>query len=143
MSIAPHIEAHRTLLLWSLWLSAGTFLLVAIAIPVMVAQLPSDYFRHARRPRPALPVARLPRYLLVGFKNVLGAFLIGSGLIMLLVPGQGLLAILAGLLLTDFPGKYRLECWLARRPPVWRALVWIRRRTGQNLLLPPTKPNNP
>ena len=50
---------------------------------------------------------------------------------MLVTPGQGVLTILAGLLLMNFPGKYRLERWLVMRPGVMRALNWLRARRGQ------------
>ena len=37
---------------------------------------------------------------------------------MLVLPGQGLLTIVVGLVLLDFPGKFRLERWLVSRPRV-------------------------
>ena len=64
-------------------------------------------------------------------KNLLGALLVVLGLVMLVTPGQGLLTLLAGLLLMNFPGKYRLECWVVLRPGVLRALNWLRGRGGQ------------
>jgi hypothetical protein len=51
-----------------------------------------------------------------------------AGLVMLVVPGQGLLTLAVGLMLMDFPGKFRLERWLATRGPVWRSLNWLRKR---------------
>jgi hypothetical protein len=50
-------------------------------------------------------------------KNVCGAVLVLLGIILSLpgVPGQGLLTILIGLLLLDFPGKRRLERSLIER----------------------------
>jgi hypothetical protein len=53
---------------------------------------------------------------------------------MLLVPGQGLLTIAVGLMLVDFPGKFRFERWLAVRPPVWRSINWLRKRAGRGPL---------
>jgi hypothetical protein len=70
---------------------------------------------------------------LVG-KNLLGAVLIVAGLLMLVVPGQGLLTIAVGLALTDFPGKFRLERWIVKRPSVWRTINWLRRRAGREPL---------
>jgi hypothetical protein len=49
---------------------------------------------------------------------------------MLIVPGQGLLTIAVALILLDFPGRFRLERWLATRPAVWRSLNWLRKRAG-------------
>ena len=50
---------------------------------------------------------------------------------MLFIPGQGLLTIAIGLLLVDFPGKYRLERWLISRRPIIRVVNWMRRRAGR------------
>ncbi|RME33433.1 MAG: hypothetical protein D6786_07715, partial [Gammaproteobacteria bacterium] len=60
-----------------------------------------------------------------------------AGLIMLFTPGQGLLTMLVGLLLMNYPGKYRLERWLVTRPRVLETLNWIRARTGHPPLAAP------
>lgn len=51
-------------------------------------------------------------------KNVLGVVLIVVGAILSLpgIPGQGLLTVLAGVLLVDFPGRGRLVCKLLAQP---------------------------
>ena len=64
-------------------------------------------------------------------KHALGWFFIAIGILMLVTPGQGLLTLLAGVLLTNFPGKYRLERMLARQPKVMAVLNWLRARRGQ------------
>ena len=50
---------------------------------------------------------------------------------MLVTPGQGVLTIVVGMLLFDFPGKFRLERWLVTRPTVWRSINWLRERAGR------------
>ncbi len=47
--------------------------------------------------------ARMPSWR----RNLYGGLLIIAGVIMLFTPGQGLLTLLAGFLLLDFPGKRR------------------------------------
>jgi len=55
-----------------------------------------------------------------------------------LVPGQGILTILIGLSLLDFPGKRNLELKLIRLRTVRKAINWIRARAQQPPLeLPP------
>jgi hypothetical protein len=117
--------------------SAALFLLSPLAVAWLVVQLPTDYFTARRRPHGAwaLPPALRPVVLVA--KNLLGAVLVLAGLVMLFVPGQGLLTIAVGLVLLDFPGKYRLERWFATRPSVWRAINWLRRRAGREPLEPP------
>ena len=51
--------------------------------------------------------------------------------------GQGLLTLLVGLLLMNFPGKYQLERWLVGRPGVLAALDWLRQRKGEPPFDPP------
>jgi hypothetical protein len=53
---------------------------------------------------------------------------------MLLLPGQGILTILIGLMLLDFPGKRRLERRLVQQPSVWRAINWMRAKAHQPAL---------
>ena len=47
---------------------------------------------------------------------------------MLVLPGQGLLTILLGLIVLDGPWNARLEAWVVRRDSLMRGLDWIRRR---------------
>ncbi len=54
--------------------------------------------------------------------------LVLAGIAMLVLPGQGVLTIVVGLVLMNFPGKYRLERWMATRRPIWKSLNWLRRK---------------
>jgi hypothetical protein len=69
----------------------------------------------------------IPRALLLAGKNALGFVLVLTGIFMLLLPGQGLLTIIAGMMLLDFPGKQLLERRLVRRPLVLRSINWLRK----------------
>jgi hypothetical protein len=66
-------------------------------------------------------------------KNLLGYVTVALGVIMALpgVPGQGLLMILIGLTLLDFPGKRGLERRLVRRPAVHQTINRLRARFGR------------
>jgi len=66
------------------------------------------------------------RITLLIFKNIAGFFLLLVGFIMLFIPGQGILTIIAGLSVMNFPGKRKLEIKLASREKVMRGLNWIR-----------------
>jgi hypothetical protein len=61
-------------------------------------------------------------------KNAIGIVFVVLGVVMLVLPGQGLLTIVVGLMLLDFPGKYEVELWVVRRPSILRAINWIRSR---------------
>ena len=137
------LEANETLL----WLagvgSLVTFLASLVAIPWLVVRMPADYFLDAKRPMiPFLGEHRALRLLALCLKNLLGGLCVLAGVAMLVLPGQGILAILIGLSLMNFPGKRRLELFLVRQWPVLRGINWIRARAGRPpLRLPaPTVP---
>ena len=77
---------------------------------------------------------RIPFLIL---KNLLGAILVTGGLIMFVTPGQGILTLLIGLLLLNFPGKRRLEIRLIRMKPLKRAVDWIRHKAGHRPIVLP------
>jgi ABC-type Fe3+ transport system permease subunit len=106
---------------------------LAIVLRVVLA-LPVDYFE---RERPAHASWTLPRLA----KNVAGLLLIIAGAVLSIpgVPGQGLLTMLAGLLLVDFPQRRKLERILVRQPRVLTTLNRLRARWARPpLRLPPS-----
>ncbi|MEN6452412.1 MAG: PGPGW domain-containing protein [Thermoguttaceae bacterium] len=123
------LQSHEVLLGWLSVASAVMFFGSLIAVPWLVVHLPTDYFlrqRHyADRWKPRHPLLRVA---FLGLKNVTGVVLILAGVAMLVLPGQGILTILVGMLFVDFPGKFALERRVARQPPVFRALNWIRKK---------------
>lgn len=127
----------------SAWLVAGSVLSMLVGIvlvPALILRIPADYFRHPRRDVVATiggpPLARM---VLAGIKNIVGAIFLVAGLALLFLPGQGLLTLLAGLVIMNYPGKFAFERWLIRRPRVLPALNWLRRRYGRAPLLEPGK----
>lgn len=120
------------LLLWATGLSVVAMIGALIGVPWVVTRLPHDYFsrpeRAVWRESSGEPVFAM---ILGMLKNLLGLLLVLLGIVMLVTPGQGLLTLLAGLLLMNFPGKYQLERWLVLRPGVLRGLNWLRGRRQQ------------
>jgi hypothetical protein len=114
------------------WVSIGSGLCLlfgAVAVPWIVLKLPKNAFSEVKR-RPGWldqqpAVIRLPIRI---FKNVVALGLIIIGIVMLVLPGQGILAILLGVMLGDFPGKLRLQQWIVARPKVMNSLNWLRRK---------------
>jgi hypothetical protein len=130
------MQSHEVLLGWLSAASVLMFVGSVVAIPWLVIRIPTDYFlrqRHyADRWKPRHPLLRIV-FLVV--KNFIGGVLLLAGIIMLVTPGQGVLTILVGLLFLDFPGKFASERWLFARPPVFRAVNWIRAKASR----PPLK----
>lgn len=125
------IEAHELGLKILAIFSVVTFIGSLIAVPWLVVRLPEDYFVTPRRQSWVVASGHpLVHWLTLIAKNALGCLLLGAGVSMLVLPGQGLLTIVVGLLLIDFPGKYRLERWIVSRPAILRSLNWLRARRG-------------
>ncbi len=113
-----------------------TFFVSLAVVPYLLVRIPSDYFSHRKRQRPLVknnnPFVR--GVFIVG-KNVVGYVLIVLGITMLFMPGQGLLTVLLGIILIDFPGKYRFERWLVLRKHVLRSINWLRQRSNREPLV--------
>ncbi|KXX64011.1 PGPGW domain-containing protein [Marichromatium gracile] len=137
------VETHQALSAWLAGLSVAVFLFSLLSLPFLVARIPADYFAApAHRPgrlRRHHPLVHAALRLL---KNLSGALLLLCGLLMLVLPGQGLLTMLMGLILIDFPGKYRLERRLVANPHLLGAINWLRRTRGVPPVLPPATPTD-
>ena len=129
ISMLDLIKGHEALILWLTIVSIITFIATIVAVPWMIVRIPSHYFSHKRRVD-KLWADRHPavRMMLLTGKNFLGYILIFAGVIMLVLPGQGMLTILIGIILIDIPGKFRFEKWVVTRPPVLRSINWLRER---------------
>lgn len=86
--------------------SAGTLLLSVLIAGWLLVRVPPDYFKGEKRH----PIKKRPLWVKI-LKNAAGVLLVLLGLLLSVpgVPGQGLLMVLAGLMLLDLPGKYKLE----------------------------------
>jgi hypothetical protein len=137
--ILSWVREYQDLLQWLGGLSLLMFVATLIAFPLVIIYLPEDYFvRHERDP--AHQKRRHPAVwlTLTILKNGFGWVLILAGIAMLVLPGQGVLSILIGATLANFPGKYLLERRLVSRPAVSRSLNRIRARAGKPPLdIPP------
>ncbi len=129
------IWENETLLLMLGLVSFVFFVASLFLIPFLVVRIPVDYF--AEQKRQTSPWAEQHVVIRLGVlvvKNFLGVLFIVLGLAMLVLPGQGLLTLLIGVLLLNFPGKYRVERWLIQRPSIYKGVAWLRRRAGREPL---------
>lgn len=114
-----------------------TFVGSLAVVTVVLVKLPANYF-HSSHER-AFMTGRHPFLRLFGMllKNLLGLVLVGFGVVMSLpgVPGQGVLTILLGIMLLDFPGKRGLETKLISRPAVYSAVNRVRARFGKPAMM--------
>jgi hypothetical protein len=98
----------------------ATFVVSLLVVGFLLVRLPADYF-HPSYERTFLSGQHpYVRGLALLIKNLLGFVLVLLGIALSLpgVPGQGLITILIGLMLMDFPGKRELELKIIKRPAV-------------------------
>ncbi|MDB9790184.1 hypothetical protein OAB58_01415, partial [Gammaproteobacteria bacterium] len=70
-------------------------------------------------------------YLVLLIKNILGYSLIIGGIMMLVLPGQGLFTIIIGLMLSNYPGKYYIEKRFVEIPAVFKSINWLRAKSNK------------
>jgi len=119
----------RGALLWLLIFLVTFGASLAIVSTVLV-KLPATYFKRSHDRTFLADRPPLIRWLAIIGKNVLGIALVGLGIVLSIpgVPGQGMLTILLGIMLLDFPGKPRLEYWLVSRPKILQTINKLRHR---------------
>lgn len=114
-------------------LSLGLFAAGLVFLAIMVLVLPVDYFARSR-PQPIIP-GRYPALRIAGriAKNLAGILLGIVGIVLAVpgIPGPGVVILLIGLALVDFPGKYRLQKSLIRKPGIGGPLNWLRAKFGR------------
>lgn len=106
-----------------------------IAIPFILVRLQADFF-DVRVPRPWMenhhPVLRVLGHIM---KNLIGVVFVCVGFLMLFLPGQGLLTMLIGITLLEFPGKRTLEAKMIGQPAVLNAINSMRKKFGKPPLI--------
>lgn len=121
----------KDVLLMLFFASVIGFIASLIVIPFILIRLPANYFdeRHPRTwMRDHHPVLRLTGLII---KNLVGLLLFLAGIAMLFLPGQGILTMLIGISLMDFPGKRHLERKLIGQPTVLRTINKLREKFGR------------
>ena len=122
-TISLWVSAHWA---WIVILSVLTLIPSILSALVLIIYLPPDYF--TREKHISIVTNPILRVFLRILKNMFGAMALITGFIMLFTPGQGVLTVLVGVILCDFPGKRKLERKLIARPALLTAVNRIRAR---------------
>jgi hypothetical protein len=128
------LRINETLLWWLFAFSAFTFVVSLVAVPWMLVRIPARYFMTAHHAHPLADRHPFVRVTFVAAKNLLGIILLAIGLALLVLPGQGILTLLAGLVFVDFPGKHKVLLRTISQPTVLKSVNWIRERAGREPL---------
>ena len=114
-----------------------TFAISLAIVSFIMVKIPADYFRKDKPRELWADKPPIVRFLGIFVKNLLGLLLVALGIVMSIpgVPGQGILTILLGIMLLDFPGKRDLEYRLVSQPRVLNAINKLRHRFGKDSLV--------
>lgn len=96
---------------WSPWtwcaIGLGGFFGSLVICAVSLLYVPTSYFAEHAKPQVFWPKSAAGWVWRI-VKNVVGLAVFAVGIVMIFTPGQGVLSILLGLALMDFPGKHHL-----------------------------------
>jgi hypothetical protein len=114
--------------LWIIVVWLATTVVTMLIAGVILVTLPPDYLVEGDGR------SRHWTYRLV--RSIVGVVLVVVGVLLSLpgIPGQGVLTILAGLILIEFPGRHRIVRAIIGRPAVLSALNRLRARFGRPAL---------
>lgn len=104
------------------------FLLSLLGLSWLISMIPHNYFVDEKRVSFIKMKNPLMWLLIMILKNAIGLALILCGILMLILPGQGVLTIITGLIFLDYPGKFRFERLLVKNKLILNSMNWIRRK---------------
>ncbi len=122
--VAPQLEA--ALAVASVLMFLGTI----VAVPIFLVRIPDDYFVRESQQR-----SLLRRFVV----TLVGLTLVLVGVVMLVLPGQGILTILVGLAILELPFRDRVVGRFLRNPRVRTAIDELRRKAGKGSLRVPVE----
>ena len=132
------ITEHSSLITKLAVVSVLSSFMYATGVFVAVVRMSPQYFvQNATLEKTWQSQHPLLHVFFKALKNLAGLGIVVLGVAMLLLPGQGILTILIGLTLLDFPGKRRLEIWFVRRSSILNGINRIRKKARREPLILP------
>jgi len=102
------------------------FVFSIVGLRLFIIAIPPDYFINKKRVSALKNRSILLWIIYIVFKNIIGYIFIIMGLAALVLPGQGILMILVGLMMSDYPKKFDLEKKIITIKAVRKGINWIR-----------------
>jgi len=129
-SITEFVSNYKTYILWLATISLFVFIFSLVSIKWLVALIPTDYFvkKDISKSKKSYSLLWLMSIIV---KNIIGYTLILGGILMLVLPGQGLFTILMGLILSNYPGKYTIEKRFISIPSILKTINWLRKKSNK------------
>ena len=129
-SITEFVSNYKIYILWLATISLFVFIFSLVSIKWLVALIPTDYFvkKNISKSKKSYSLLWLMSIIV---KNIIGYTLILGGILMLVLPGQGLFTILMGLILSNYPGKYTIEKRIISIPSILKTINWLRKKSNK------------
>jgi hypothetical protein len=130
---------------WMAILSGALGVLSMLIGFAILMRLPEDHFLRRAEGSDPVPSRSPVRGGMLILKNLAGIGIMIAGLIMALplVPGPGLIMVIIGLSMTNFPWKRKLEVKILSAPLALDTVNWLRARIGRPPLRLPSFPGRP
>ena len=129
-AVIDFFESYKIFIFWLGSVSLFIFLFSLLSMKWLAGMIPSDYFIK-RNPSKLKQSNILLWCLILLTKNILGYSLIIGGIMMLVLPGQGLFTIIIGLMLSNYPGKYFIEKRFVEIPAILKSINWLRAKSNK------------
>jgi hypothetical protein len=129
-SLIEIFNVYKNLILWFGSISLFVFLFSLLSIKWLVSLIPEDYFINKKDSKIKTSNIFI-WYIVLIFKNLIGYSLILGGIMMLVLPGQGLFTIIIGLMMSNYPGKYSIEKNFIAIPTILKSINWLRRKSNK------------
>ena len=129
-SITEFVSSYKVYILWLATISLFVFIFSLISIKWLVALIPTNYFIKKNMVKSKKSYSFIWLISII-VKNLIGYTLILGGLLMLVLPGQGLFTILMGLVLSNYPGKYNIERRFISIPSILKTVNWLRKKSNK------------
>ena len=127
------IQATANYHQYFVWVGIVSFVVFVASLlltPILLGKIPQDYFVHTNQHK--VEINHFGHLIIVVIRSLVGFVLLIAGIIMLVTPGQGIISILLGLFLMEFPGKRKLELKLINHEPTFKALNWLRGKANKD-----------
>ena len=129
-SLIEIFNIYKDLILWFGSISLFVFLFSLLSLKWLVSLIPEDYFINKKDSKIKTSNIFI-WYIVLMFKNLIGYSLILGGIMMLVLPGQGLFTIIIGLMMSNYPGKYAIEKKFIAIPTILKSINWLRRKSNK------------
>jgi hypothetical protein len=131
-----HLEEWRWLLPWLFGLSVIVFIGSIVIGWFVLIRLPEDYLTRDHSTKVYRFKSKLVNLVIEVVRNLFGVAFLVLGVVMLFTPGQGILSIIVGIELVEFPGKQKLIRKILAYPKVLKAINKLRTKANK----PPLRP---